>query len=197
MKNEEKLLLAIGEISDDIISEVSEPYKRKPFPMKQTLAIAASLAVVVVGVSLSGIFDARLDKNMSGAASAPELNDGHYDGSNGSGKFDDVAYLGAIAYVGKVGENSFSFNLSLNMDSPIHVTLKSLDGTVIYTTENISDEDVEIRRPTITVNGEAADALPSLAGEYDITITFDGMEENIEWSEYISINPFGDYRCFN
>lgn len=196
MKNEEKLLLAIGEISDDIISEVSEPYKRKPFPMKQTLAIAASLAVVVVGVSLSGIFDARLDKNMSGAASAPELNDGH-DGSNGSGKFDDVAYLGAIAYVGKVGENSFAFNLSLNMDSPIHVTLKSLDGTVIYTTENISDEGVEIRRPTITVNGEAADALPSLAGEYDITITFDGMEENIEWSEYISINPFGDYRCFN
>lgn len=195
MKNEEKLLLAIGEISDDIVAEVSKPYKRKPFPMKQTLAIAASLAVVVVGVSLSGIFDAKLDKNMSGGDAAPESNGSHYgdvnDGCN------DVAYLGAIAYVGKVGENSFEFNLSLNMDSAVHVTLKSLDGSVIYTTEDISDEGVEIRRPTITVNGEAANALPSLAGEYDITVTFDGMEENIEWSEYIIFTPFGEYRCFN
>lgn len=195
MKNEEKLLLAIGEISDDIISEVSEPYKRKLFPMKRTIAIAASLAVVVIGVSfISRMFGTGLDKNMSGSASAPESNGGHY--GDVSDKVDS-AYLGAIAYVGKVGENSFAFNLSLNMDSPIHVTLKSLDGTVIYTTENISDEGVEIRRPTITVNGEAANALPSLAGEYDITITFDEMEENIEWSEYININPFGDYRCFN
>ncbi len=195
MKSEEKLLLAIGEISDDIISEVSAPYTRKQFPMRQALAIAASVTVVVVGVSfLSRMFGTGLDKNMMGSASAPESNGSHY--GDVSDKVDG-AYLGALAYVGKVGENSFAFNLSLNIDSPVHVTLKSLDGSVIYTTEDVTSVGVEIRRPTITVNGEAVDSLPSLAGEYDITITFDGMEENIEWSEYISFNPFGDYHCFN
>ncbi len=194
MKNEEKLLLAIGEISDDIIAEVSTPYTRKSVPMKRTLAIAASIAVVTVGITLlPGLLDGKFDKSMGGNAAAPEMSGGMSgDVADGSGE-----HFGSLAYVGRVGESSFNFNLMLDMTTIVNISLKSADGTVIYTTEDIADEGVEIRHPTITVNGEAAEALPSHPGEYDITVSFDGMEGDVEWSEYITFDPFGRYFCFN
>ncbi len=192
MKNEEKLLLAIGEISDDIIAEVSAPYKRKIAPTRRTLAVAASIAVVAVGITLlPGLLEGKkFDKNVGGNA-APEMN-GAADGSEGFGN-----HFGSLAYVGST-DSAFNFKLTLDaVGAHLDVCLKSADGSVIYTTEDITVDGVEVRRPTLTVNGEAVEALPSLPGEYDITVSFDGMESDIEWCEYITFSPFGDYYCFN
>ena len=190
MKNEEKLLLAIGEISDDIIAEASSPYQINRIPFKRAAAIAASVAVVTIGVTLlSGIFAKKFDANLSGG-SAPNMN-GAMEGDCSEPR------IGSLVYMGKSGDNSFNFILTLDTTGSVNILLKSTDGNIFYTTDEATPNGVEIRRPTITVNGELSDSLPSLPGEYDITISFDEMEDNVEWNKYITIDPFGRYFIFD
>ena len=195
MKNEEKLLLAIGEISDDIISEAEAPYKRRLVPTKKTLAIAASVAVVAVGITLLPGLLPR-PKFDVGDAAPPEMNGG----ANGGKVNLDVSETGCgrLECTGRTDGHTFSFILTLytDLNFPLDVTFKAKDGSIVYTTEEGVSVDTEIRRPTITVNGEAKDALPTLSGEYDITISFDGMEESREWQSYISFNKFGIFYRF-
>lgn len=199
MKNEEKLLLAIGEISDDIVAEASAPYERKYMPVNKVMAIAAGIALITVSVALlPRIFSVGLIKDAAGNAAAPEMNGGmSMDGSYSDCTDINGIYLGSLEYVGRVGENSLRFKLTLNSTAIAHLSFKSADNSIVYTTKDVTVENTEIRRPTITVNGEAAEALPSQPGEYDITISFEGMEDNIEWCDYITFDRFGRYFCFN
>ena len=199
MKNEEKLLLAIGEISDDIVSEALAPYERKSIPVKKVMAIAAGISLITVSVALlTRMFSVGLIKDAAGNAAAPEMNGGmSFDGSYSDCTDINGNYLGSLAYVGRVDENSFRFKLTLNSTAVVNLSFKSADGSIIYTTNDITAESIEIRSPMITVNGEAAEALPSLPGEYDIIISFEGMEDNIEWCDYITFDRFGRYFCFN
>ena len=195
MKNEEKLLLAIGEISDDIIAEAETPYKRRLVPTKKTLAIAASVAVVAVGIALLPGLLPR-PKFDAGMAAPPEMNGG---ASGGEVNLDvSERDCGRLECTGRTDGHTFSFTLTLYSDltSPLHVTLKSSDGSVAYTTEEGVSVDTEIRRPTVTVNGEVQQNLPTTAGEYEITISFDGMEESKEWQSYINFTEFGIFYRF-
>ena len=184
MTNEEKILLAIGEIDDEIVAEASAPYKRKPLPAKQVLAVAASIAIVAVGITLLPDLSKK-SFDAVGNAAAPEASN------------PDVSHLGDIAYLGcEDGVYRFILDLGENV-GPIDVTLKSLDGSVVYTTEptdasNDSSSDVEIRRPTITVNGVSVDALPTEPGEYEITISFDGVESG-KFASSFTVGQFGSY----
>lgn len=196
MKNEEKLLLAIGEISDDIILEASTPYKRKFIPTKKTMAIAASIAVVTIGITLlPRLFDGAFDKNNAGGSSAPEYGDGMNGAIGGGTENLDISETsaGRMECVEKTDGYKFGFTLTLYADlvSSLDVTFESTDKSIIYTTKESIADNTEIRRPTITVNGEVATTLPIKAGEYDITISFDGMEQDVSWSRYINVTEFG------
>ena len=197
MKNEEKLLLSIGEISDDIIAEAEAPYKRRLAPTKKTLAIAASVAVVAVGITLlPGLLEGSFDKN-SGGNSAPEMNGG-MDGTEMNFDISETTH-GILECIERTDGYSFNFKLTLYADlkSPLDVKLKSQNGSVVYTTEDASTEGVEVRRPTITVNGEVKQNLPTAAGEYDITISFDGMEADKKWQSKIFFTDFGPFHRFD
>lgn len=201
MKNEEKLLLAIGEISDDIILEASTPYKRKFIPTKKTMAIAASIAVVTIGITLlPRLFDGVFDKN-AGGSSAPEYGDGMNGAIGGGTENLDISETsaGRMECVEKTDGYKFGFTLTLYADlvSSLDVTFESTDKSIIYTTKESIADSTEIRRPTITVNGEVATTLPIKAGEYDITISFDGMEQDVSWSRYINVTEFGLFFRFD
>lgn len=190
MKNEEKLLLAIGEISDDIILEASTPYKRKFIPTKKTMAIAASIAVVTIGITmLPRLFDGVFDKNAGGSA-APEYGDG----MNGMQGDLDIreADFGYLVYTGKVAENTYSFKLVIitKPDEPIDVRLYSKDKSIVYTTADNAEDGITVRRPTITVNGERSDKIPTDVGDYEIEISFDNLEKDIKWDTTFDMGVF-------
>ena len=194
MKSEEKLLLAIGEIDESIIAEASADYKRKFVFNKKALAVAASVAVVAVTISmLPGLLLGRLDKDAAGGDAAPEMNGGMLE----SGKDVRVESYGSLTYNGKKSDDKFSFTLIIVTDatSPIDIYLydNDPDVSIVYTTANNMPSDMEVRRPTITVNGEAASALPTTAGEYEITINFDGLEETVKWNNLFKVGDFGDF----
>lgn len=191
MKNEEKLLLGIGEISEDIIAEASAEYKRKFTLNKKTLSIAASVAVVALTIALlPGLLLGRFNKNDAGGDAAPEMDGGLMNGSVDVFEED----FGTLIYKGKKADGTFSFTLIIVTEapSPIDVYLYSQDSTIVYTTAQSVSDVTEIRRPQITVNGEAKDAIPTTAGEYDITIRFDGLEETVKWKSLFRIENFGD-----
>lgn len=195
MKSEEKLYFAIGEISEDIIAEASAPYS-SPIKLKKALAVAASVTVVAVGITIvasQGFFNKAATGN---AAPPPESSGDQMNGGMLDIREED---FGSLIYRGKVGESSYRFTLLIieEPSEPIDVYLYSTDGKVIYTTSGEPLGDVEIRRPTVTVNGEAASSVPTEAGEYDITVSFDGLEDGEHtWSSLFRMGIFGDYHRF-
>ena len=197
MTNEEKLLHAIGEISDDIILEASTPYKQSLIN-KKSLTIAASIAAVAVGISILPLaLGNAFDKGAAGGNSAPEMG-GSMNNSDTNLDISETSY-GILECTIKTDGHTFNFALTLyaDLNAPLDVTFMSKDGSVIYTTEDIGAEDAEVRRPTITVNGEVTESLPSAAGEYSINISFDGMEVDKEWKSYIRFTDFGPFYRFN
>ncbi len=84
-KKEDLLLLAIGEIDDDLIEEANEPYRKSKFWNTRAFAtIAASLLVVIGIIAGSRLFDIPLfDMNAGGNASPP--GGGDFGGGVGSG----------------------------------------------------------------------------------------------------------------
>lgn len=197
MKAEEKLYLAIGEIGDDIIKEASEPYK-KPLISRRTVAVAASLALVTVtaftagSILLSGLTNIG---DMGGNSAAPEYG-GNNSGDSAEIPGDDllISDIGNIEVVDRGDGSVFTLILTITAptDLPINVYLYSTDGSVLYTTATeVSDEDVEeVRRISITVDGEVCDAIPTEIGKYEITLSFDGMEE-YGYKSYFTVDNFG------
>ena len=192
MKNEEKLLLGIGEISEDIIAEASAEYKRKFILNKKALSIAASVAVVALTIALlPGLLLGRFNKNDAGGDAAPEMNGGMMNGSADVREED----FGSLIYNGRKSDGTYSFTLIIVTEapSPIDIYLYSQDNSVVYTTAQSVSGVAEIRRPTITVNGESESALPTTVGEYEIAIGFDGLEDTINWKNLFRVGTFGDY----
>ena len=195
MTNEEKLLLAIGEISDDIILEASTPYKQSIIN-KKSLTIAASIAVVAVGIGILPLaLGNAFGNGASGGNSAPEMGG---DSSNGSLDIREESF-GSLSYHGRLDDNTYSFTLLIMTEAsePIDVTLYSKDDSVVYTTKDVTPDGVIVRRPVITVNGEVQDKLPTEVGAYDITISFDGMEDSADFSTIYEVGIFGYYHRFD
>lgn len=87
-KKEDLLLLAIGEIDDDLIEEANEPYRKPKFLGTRAFAtIAASLLVVIGIIAGLRLFDIPLfDMNAGGSGNAsPPGNGGDFGGGVGSG----------------------------------------------------------------------------------------------------------------
>ena len=190
MKSAEKLLLAMSEIDEQIIAEASEEYKRKFIFSKKAMAIAASVAVVAVTISL---LPGLLPKMGAGGNAAPEMGG---DMMNGSADVREESF-GTLIYNGKKADGRFSFTLIIVTEapSPIDVYLYDNDpnASIVYTTAGNMPSDVEVRRPSITVNGEEASAIPTSPGEYEILLGFPGLEETVKWQSLFKVGIFGDY----
>ena len=193
MKSEEKLLFAIGEISDDIIAEASTPY-RKSIINRKSMTIAASIAAIAIGI---GILPLALGNSVdkAGGNSAPEMGG---DSTNGHLDISEEEF-GTLTYHGRLDENTYSFTLLITDEAPerIDISLYSKDNSIVYTTADEAEDGVTVRRPTITVDGVAKDSLPTEIGTYDITVSFEGLEDSIEWSTVYQVGTFGYYRLFD
>ena len=198
MTSNEKLLMAIGQISDDIIKEAEGEYKRKTLPLRKSLSIAASVALVAVVITLlPAILNLRFDKN-AGGNSAPGMNAGMMGGENGSLDIREEDF-GSLIYNGKTSDNVYRFTLIIMTDAtkPIDVYLYSADEAIVYTTASGVTGVTEMRRPEITVNGEPSDRIPTEIGEYEITIAFPNLDSTINWKTIFKIGDFGDFHRFS
>ena len=173
-ENSEKLYLAISEIDESIIEEASTPITKSNRAAQKIIAVAASAAIVTVGVIASSQFlkfghkyeDGGSD--MEGApdyeASAPEFGD---DIPSDNEMTSDI---GTLILTGRE-DNTFSFDLKIyvSTDLPLHIHLYTKSGKILYST----DPDLNAPyKPIITVDGESADSLPGKIGSYKITVEF-------------------------
>ena len=150
------------------------------------------MAVVALTIALlPGLLLGRFNKNDAGGDAAPEMNGGMMNGSADVREED----FGSLIYNGRKSDGTYSFTLIIVTEatSPIDVYLYSQDSTIVYTTAQSVSDVTEIRRPTITVNGEVAESLPTTAGEYEIILGFEGLEDTVKWSNLFRIEEFGDY----
>ena len=193
MKSEEKLYLAIGEIDDQLIAEASVPYK-KGAPIGKIIAIAASAAIVTVAVAAgAGLFDAGIKSDMANDA-APPPEDSNMDQEAAPGSSNIIESDIGILIPNYSTKNSYTFKLIIiaPTELPLDVYLYSQDKSALYTTASVTDEDIQLYKVKVTVDGEEAERLPGEIGEYDITITFPNLDESgIEWSNYFTIDNFG------
>lgn len=199
MRNEEKLYLAIGEIDDGLIEEAGASYK-KPFPVKKIVAAAACVVLVTVAaIGVPNMFN-LMDKggNMEGDM-APGMNGGSagFPENGGSEIPKNDVIEGDIGRLTLLESNGASFTFLLNVylpsSVPIDIYLESIDGIAVYTTaENVTGASVY--RPTVLVDGEVSDRLPGEIGEYEVTISFDGIDElDVRWKRYFTVYSFGPF----
>nr|MBE6544864.1 hypothetical protein [Oscillospiraceae bacterium] len=193
MRNEEKLYLAIGEIDERLIEEAGSAYK-KPLPIKKMVAAAACVVLVTVAaIGMSDMFLLMGNNGNSGGDMAPGMN-----GGSAESEIPENGVL--VSDIGKLtlletSDMSFTFRLEVYLPTalPIDIYLYSKDGSTVYTTaENVSTSSVY--RPTILIDGEAAERLPGEIGRYEVTISFEGIEElDLQWQRYFTIDNFGPF----
>lgn len=199
MRNEEKLYLAIGEIDERLIEEAGSAYK-KPFPIKKMVAAAACVVLVTVAaIGVPNMFNLMDKGGNMGGDMAPGMNGGSAGfPENGGSEIPENGVL--VSDIGKLtlletSDMSFTFRLEVYLPTslPIDVYLYSKDGSTVYTTaENVSTSSVY--RPTILIDGEAAERLPGEIGRYEVTISFEGIEElDLQWQRYFTIDNFGPF----
>lgn len=197
MTNEEKILIAIGEIDDELINEASAPYKAKFNSLTRGLTIAASVTIVsAVILASSGLFMPKsFDKNDMGGAAPPFENSGA-DGGDFVGTVESEH--GFISDIVKTGDHTLKFDLRIFLDcsESFDVLLigKSSDGSkkAICSSGDAPEGYDLILSPTITVNGNEADTLPNKAGVYTVVIDFSAISgTDYTFEEYFEILGFG------
>ena len=199
MTNEEKLLLAIGEIDDGLISEASVAYKRRSTPLMRGLSVAASVVAVSAVVLASGALFApkSFDKNdAAGEASPPTENAS--DGSDGSYVGALEGKYGFICNVVRVSEHKIMLDLQIICESTEKFDVVILGENpekqkkAICTSGDVDDGYDLVVSPVITVNGDTADSLPTAVGAYTVVIDFSAIAEtDFTWNDYIEILNFG------
>ena len=182
-----KMNLAMSEIDDKLIEEASGEYKVSS-PIKKYIAIAACVAVVTVaavgvavGILLNGGINGNSDLGLNGGA------------NNMEGSVREPVYgdFGSIK-ITKSTDDTITFTLTnlTNCSYPIDISLFSDDASIIYTTADYSGFGLVIK-PNITVDGVASDELPPLKGEYEVTVSFNGISSlGTTWNDYIVIDGF-------
>lgn len=176
MKDNEKLLYAIGEVDEELIAEAE--VRPSPFSRlyKRIGAIAASLILsVTVGIAAMNIFPAKKmdnDTSAPGSAAGDMMENA---GANSStvprldfagGSIELVSKTDTVYIIRIILENSIT-----DYDATLHFTDKS--GREIEF-PLISGEELS---PTVTVNGKTVAALPTEAGEYEMRIDLTYLEK--------------------
>ena len=200
MTNEEKLLRAIGEIDDDLIKEASIKNKKVFTPLTRGLTIAASAVIVsTLIIASSGLMQKSFDNaagndfngSMGGGSAQPEGNDtlpngniifpGISDNTSSPTKPDnsqDDTHFGYIVGLKSHDQGYITFELVLyqdvskDLDIFIYGTDEHGQTALVSTTyESNNNYDPE-QLPTILINLEEAEGLPSEGGKYFITIDY-------------------------
>lgn len=199
----DRLHSAIGEIDDELIIEANEPSRSINLTRfyKPALAVAALLLVCVVAIAMIknlmpsvGLDGGAGGDQMNGNASPPP------DSGNGSAK--DVLYVnGASLELINRTSNTYTFKLIITeRQDRIDVTLRG-EGTdewgehifVISTTAPFAElTHIAKAPPKITVNGESASEIPTLPGEYILTVDLSALDPSYTWRNYFTISPFGN-----
>ena len=162
MKDNEKLLYAIGEVDEELIAEAE--VRPSPFSRlyKRIGAIAASLILsVTVGIAAMNIFPA---KKMDNDTSAP-----------GSAAGDMMENAGAnSSTVPRLDFSGGSIELVSKTDTVyiIRIILENSGREIEFPL--ISGEELS---PTVTVNGKTVAALPTEVGEYEMRIDLTYLEK--------------------
>ncbi len=180
MTNEEKLLLAMGEIDDELISEASSAYKRRFTPLTRRLSVAASVVLVSAAVlAASELFLPKaFDTGFDGGNASPPFSES----TENSGCPDGTEFLeseyGRIYNLRSIGDDKISFNLSLHSDCDTALDIyfyginESGMQELVATTDKSSEIYGYTFPPVITVDGVIAEELPNTVGDYSVTIDF-------------------------
>ena len=193
MRAEEKLYLAMSEISDEIVEEASTPYKKPSFLQTGIVKAAAILVcasvLLITATTLPTIFSAK------GGAS-PELNNG----SDGSGvvgsaapEFTDAGiYLANVQYDKENARYTFKLIVAEyheKLDIYIYGLIDD-DGdkvpVICTTSDELIGDYARVVRPIITVNGEMCENLPTAIDVYDVIVDMSETDlENVDWTNTI------------
>ena len=193
------LLEAMSYIDDDIIEEAAEPYKRRSFGIRQGATVAACVALIAI---TAAVLYATLSNNLYTGNSNSA--DGSASGASGPlGNTDDTYYVNgaSLTPTGKDG-NLYTFTLSITeKQERIDISLYGSgvdeygnDILVISTTAPYAElTHIPIARPKITVDGKAADEIPTDIGNYEITVDFSDIDmSKYLMRNYFTVYPFGN-----
>ena len=167
-----KLALAFGEIDDRLVEEARVP-ARIFMTTKRLVTIAACLLVVmVVGIAAVGLTPMLAPKGDMANNAEADINKTYGVG--------EVVRYGdsSIVLVDKTGKYTFLLTLDNDIES-LDIYIYGLDvtnpasgiHTVCATTADSAPSGYNrIDMPTLLVNGNEADSLPTTAGTYTITV---------------------------
>lgn len=214
-KKEELLLLAIGEIDDDLIEEATVPYVRpRIFTPKGISAIAASF-ILIIGIFL-GIRNMDLFKFMDayGGNAAPESSnngtmDGNEEGSGnasgdyvGSGDLHDpvtsITIDGGTLTLTDSGGYRYGFTLTVTEQIPkidaIFRVFRDGEEFTVSTEGAPHGYGEVIGSPNVYVNGVISSEIPTSPGVYEISFDLSEFTDNgYDIGNRILIEPFGTF----
>lgn len=212
MNKQEKAELlhnAMGDIDEELILEAEIPNKTlgymdflKPLGVCAAVFLLAFVSSFMVrnfgGVnndlgSGGGIFG---DANGGNSNNAAPPND-----AGTSSPDDRVFYTaGASLEILERSEGIYRFKLVITeKQTEIQVTVKgegqnehSEPTSYISTTAPYAVlTETPTAPPKILVNGEASEAIPTDAGEYEITVDLTELDPSVSWRNYFTVSPFG------
>ena len=202
MKQNERLLAAIGEIDDRIIEEAERWSGRGGIPLYKRLSVAASVLIVSIGIIGSLlIFTPVFDGDLAGDA-APEMPDKNEEMMNGvtnQGGTMQTSF-GTLRLLARDGE-SYTFELTLTEQMERQdITLRGSGYDqwgepifVISTTAPFAElTHIPVEPPRLKINGADADTLPTAPGEYTVEVDFSPLTEaGYTPDEYFVFGDFG------
>ena len=200
------LLLAIGEVDDDLIEEATVPSRHNLPIRKRTVGMLAACLAVAIGIGSPGrLMNGGGDLNGSAPESSGSNNGSAEDeNSSNGGLFNPV-----LTHSSENGEMTltdsggyrYTFNLTITEEhTPISAVFTLYRGAEIayaviggYTNENISGDSI-IGAPLLLVDGVEAEAIPTEPGEYEIYFDLsEFISSGYDVGNRVLIYPFGEF----
>ncbi len=198
MNFNEKLLLAVGEIDDELIAK-AEGYRARPYAaLRRNLSIAACLLIVSIGVvGAFRLFGPKFD--MAGGNMAPgaagDKEENYMDGAMTNDSY------GSVEIVSREGGSRFTVYITLYEQVERHDVIFRGSGTdqygepifIISTTADYAElTHIPVAPPVLKVNGNVATTLPTEPGSYTVEIDVSHVvEAGYDLDDYFVLGIFG------
>ena len=213
MNKQEKAKLlhnAMGDIDEELILEAERPNKTLGYMdfLKPLGVCAAVFLVAFVSSFMVKNFDMENNNMGSGGGIFGDANGGNSNNAAppndaGTSSPDDRIFYteGASLEILERTEGIYRFKLVITEKlEEIQVTVKGEGLNEHYEpTSYISTTapyavltETPTAPPKILVNGEAAEAIPTDVGEYEITVDLTELDPSVSWRNYFTVSPFGN-----